>query len=109
MALRINRRRIIAAAVLGAAPAAASAAVYRGAEPWSPSAAAPEAAQAGRAWLFFTDPEVAFVRAACARMIPNDSLGPGAVEAGVPEFIDRQLAGQFGQGLRWYMQGPWAK
>src|SRR5581483_7873063 len=81
----------------------------RGAEPWSPSAAAPEAAQAGRAWLFFTDPEVAFVRAACARMIPNDSLGPGAVEAGVPEFIDRQLAGQFGQGLRWYMQGPWAK
>jgi gluconate 2-dehydrogenase gamma chain len=29
------------------------------------------------------------------------------VEAGVPVFIDRQLAGDFGRAARMYMQGPW--
>lgn len=42
-------------------------------------------------------------------MIPEDELGPGAIKAGVPKFIDRQLAGEFGQGVRWYLQGPWPK
>jgi len=49
------------------------------------------------------------VNAATARLIPHDDLGPGAVEAGVPIFIDRQLAGTFGAAGDWYMQGPWAK
>ncbi len=40
---------------------------------------------------FFNDREWAFINAAVARLIPADELGPGAKEAGVPEFIDRQL------------------
>lgn len=50
--------------------------------------------------------EWAFVSAAVAHIIPADELGPGAVEAGVPEFIDRQLETPYGHGKLWYMQGP---
>jgi len=47
-----------------------------------------------------------FVRAAIARLIPQDALGPGALQAGVDVFIDSQLAGPFGQAAGQYMQGP---
>ena len=36
---------------------------------------------------FFTPEEYAFVKAAVARLIPNDDRGPGALEAGVPSGI----------------------
>ena len=62
----------------------------------------------GYAPTFFTPHEWAFVNAACARLIPNDSLGPGAVEAGVPEYIDRQMATPWATGALWYMQGPFS-
>lgn len=55
---------------------------------------------------FFTAEEWAFINVACAHLIPNDETGPGAVDAGVPEFIDRQLEGAFGHAARWYTQGP---
>jgi gluconate 2-dehydrogenase gamma chain len=55
---------------------------------------------------YFNPDEWAFVRAAVARLIPSDDVGPGAIEAGVPEFIDRQMEGAFGQAATWYMQGP---
>ncbi len=58
---------------------------------------------------FLIASEVAFIDAAVDRLIPSDALGPGAVEAGVTVFIDRQLAGPFGKAVDWYMQGPWAK
>ena len=57
--------------------------------------------------VYLTPSERAFVEAAVARIIPNDELGPGAKEAGVAVFIDRQLAGPFGRAETWYMQGPW--
>jgi gluconate 2-dehydrogenase gamma chain len=53
--------------------------------------------------------ETAFVEAAIARIIPTDELGPGAKDAGVATFIDRQLAGPYGRAETWYMQGPWRK
>jgi len=56
---------------------------------------------------FFSTEESAFVDAAVARLIPNDELGPGAKEAGVGAFIDRQLGGPYGRAQTWYMQGPW--
>jgi gluconate 2-dehydrogenase gamma chain len=56
---------------------------------------------------YFTAPEVALVEAALARLIPSDELGPGAKEAGVAVFIDRQLAGPFGTMARNYRLGPW--
>ena len=55
---------------------------------------------------FFHVEEWAFLGAAVARLIPSDDLGPGAIEAGVPEFIDRQMDAVFGYAAIWYMQGP---
>jgi gluconate 2-dehydrogenase gamma chain len=57
---------------------------------------------------YFTAEEWAFLHAACARLIPADANGPGAVELGVPEFIDREMEGTFGHAANWYMQGPFA-
>jgi gluconate 2-dehydrogenase gamma chain len=56
---------------------------------------------------FLTSDESAFLDAAVARLIPQDDLGPGAKEAGVTHFIDRQLGGPYGRAQTWYMQGPW--
>ena len=50
--------------------------------------------------------EWAFVTAAVARLIPSEGDGPGAIEARVPVFIDKQLAGDFGKASDWYMRGP---
>jgi len=57
---------------------------------------------------YFTREELVFLQAACARLIPADENGPGAVELGVPEFIDREMEGPFGHAAHWYMQGPFA-
>jgi gluconate 2-dehydrogenase gamma chain len=59
------------------------------------------------AYVFFNPGEAAFVEAAVARLIPRDELGPGALEAGVPAYIDRELAGAWGAGERLYRNGPW--
>lgn len=55
---------------------------------------------------FLTAPELRTVQAIAARLIPSDADGPGATEADVTTFIDRQLASFFGRGQNWYMQGP---
>jgi gluconate 2-dehydrogenase gamma chain len=55
---------------------------------------------------FFTPQEWAFVVAACDRLIPSDHVGPGAVELGVPEFLDRHMQTPYANGGIWYMQGP---
>jgi len=57
---------------------------------------------------YFSRKEWAFLHAACERLIPGDQNGPGAVELGVPEFIDREMEGPFGHAAHWYMQGPFA-
>jgi gluconate 2-dehydrogenase gamma chain len=59
------------------------------------------------AYLFLNSEEAAFVEAAVARLIPADDQWPGAIEAGVPNFIDKQLAGAWGAGERLYRSGPW--
>jgi gluconate 2-dehydrogenase gamma chain len=108
---RLSRRGLLTAGALAAAPlASASAAVIRGEMPWQDGAAdAPHPPNVSRDYLFFSAAEAAFIEAATERLIPSDELGPGAVAAGVPIFIDRQLAGAFGRGGNWYMQGPWDK
>jgi len=55
---------------------------------------------------FFNDVEWGFIVAACDRLIPADEIGPGALEAGVPEFIDRHMQTPYAAGDIWYMQGP---
>jgi gluconate 2-dehydrogenase gamma chain len=75
--------------------------------PWAPGVAdRPDAPDVRPGYLFFSADEAAFVEAATARLIPADELGPGAVEAGVPRFIDRQLAGPYGHGDHFYLKAP---
>jgi gluconate 2-dehydrogenase gamma chain len=82
---------------------------FRGAVPWTEGAAdAPPQPEAG-GYLFFSAAESAFIEAAVARLIPSDPVGPGAIEAGAPFFLDRQLFGRFGQGDHYFLGGPWPK
>lgn len=69
---------------------------------------APAARQNGKAYtpVYFTQQEWAFINAAVDHLIPKDEYGPGAIEAGVPEYIDRQMETPYGHGKLWYMQGP---
>ncbi len=67
---------------------------------------AAEAAQRSYAPRYFTADEWTFVQAAVDRLIPADDTGPGALELGVAEFIDREMDGSYGRGELWYMQGP---
>lgn len=58
-------------------------------------------------FTIFVPYQAAIVQAAAARIIPTDENGPGATEAGVVYFIDRQIAkeGMDYRGNR-YRQGP---
>ena len=55
---------------------------------------------------FFTQDEAMIVAAATARIFPTDDSGPGAREAGVVIYIDRQLAGPYGRDRHRYTHGP---
>jgi gluconate 2-dehydrogenase gamma chain len=55
---------------------------------------------------YFNAAEWAFIHAAVARLIPSDGAGPGGVDAGVPEFIDRQMELPYGHGAYFYLKGP---
>jgi len=108
---RLSRRRLLTAgAAIGAVPVAAAAVLGGRDVPFKEGQAnAPARVENTSGWTWFTAAEAAFVSAAVGRLMPADELGPGAVEAGVPVFIDRQLAGTYGRGERWYMQGPWGQ
>jgi gluconate 2-dehydrogenase gamma chain len=58
-------------------------------------------------YLFFNADEVLFIEAACERLIPADESGPGALGAGVANYLDKQLGGAWGAGERLYRSGPW--
>jgi gluconate 2-dehydrogenase gamma chain len=119
--LNRGRRQLLVAGLGGAASAAAVAAAlhdgelggpaqtFRGAVPWTEGTADVPPGASGSGYVYFTAAEAAFIVAAVGRLIPNDEVGPGAVEAGVPFFLDRQLAGKFGRGDHYYLVGPWAK
>src|SRR4051812_11108443 len=94
---KISRRNFLKAA--GAATAGlATAACER----------APKETPAPRTtYSFLNTNEASFIEAAVARLIPTDENGPGATEAGVASYIDRQLAGAWGAGERLYRSGPW--
>jgi len=55
------------------------------------STVAQQRAAPAQAYVFFNPAEAAFIEAAVARLIPRDETGPGALEAGVPNYIDKQL------------------
>jgi gluconate 2-dehydrogenase gamma chain len=92
----LNRRKLL----LALAPAAIL--------PTAPttSLAASEPRSADFVPSFFSTDEWRFINAAVARLIPSDGNGPGGIETGVPEFIDRQMEAPYGHGAYFYMQGP---
>jgi gluconate 2-dehydrogenase gamma chain len=55
---------------------------------------------------FFSRAEALIVAAAASRIFPSDEVGPGAREAGVAIYIDRQLAGPWGRDRYRYTQEP---
>jgi gluconate 2-dehydrogenase gamma chain len=55
---------------------------------------------------FLTHWEFDYVTAMAETIWPTDDLGPGARVAGVGYYIDGQLAGGWGQGHRFYLNGP---
>jgi gluconate 2-dehydrogenase gamma chain len=65
-----------------------------------------EAAQVRAPLRFFTAAEAGVVAAACERIFPSDESGPGAKEAAVVIYIDRQLAGPYGRDELRYAKGP---
>src|SRR5690625_1937479 len=57
--------------------------------------------QTGNQRVFFSEHEYQFSEAATMRLIPSDEQGPGAKEAMIVVFIDRQLAGPYGRAETW--------
>src|SRR6202451_2988900 len=55
---------------------------------------------------YFRSAEWAFIIAAVGRLIPSEGMGPGGVDAAVPEFIDRQMELPYGHGAYFYLKGP---
>lgn len=110
---KLTRRTFFKAAGATAAALSAKAQALTCAEqqPGQGSAApadAPAAAPSALVHYVFLRPDEArFIEAAVARLIPADANGPGAIEAGVPNYIDRQLGGAWGAGERLYRSGPW--
>ena len=101
------RRNFLVAMVLAAAGVAiARAKVIFGGAPWSKDPVLMPEPVVADGWKFFTAPELAAVNAIADRLIPHDDLSIGGSEAGCALFIDRQLVGDFGQGVARYKLGP---
>lgn len=96
----IGATSLATAAPLAAAPLLAAA---------DPAASQPHppAAHEEPLYLYFNAEEADFIEAACERLIPGDEVGPGALQAGVPNYLDKQLGGAWGSGERLYRSGPW--
>jgi gluconate 2-dehydrogenase gamma chain len=104
----VTRRSLLASAALLITTCGAGARVITKVLPWKPNEAYPVQPVIPGSYLFFTASEAATVDAIVDRLIPTDELGPGARDAGVTTFIDRQLTGPYG-GHDWlYMQGPFS-
>lgn len=94
----LSRRHLVKS--LGLVPFAA-------AIPGAASAAAADNAAGNYAPTVFNQAQYATLTAICDHLIPADEVGPGAVESGVPEFLDRHMQTPYATGSIWYMQGPY--
>src|SRR5580658_2819550 len=98
--LKLDRRRFLVAGAAAGIGGVTAAAIhdgelgappqsFRGSVPWAPGTADAPPEASGSGYKFFEPAEVLFIETAVERLIPNDEVGPGAVEAGVPFFLDR--------------------
>src|SRR5579863_7837892 len=103
---KVTRRLFVT--TVGAATVVPATSLLSPAAPAGAAAKSPATADpAGPTYLFFNAEEVLFIEAACERLIPADESGPGALGAGVPNYLDKQLGGAWGAGERLYRSGPW--
>ncbi len=58
-------------------------------------------------YQFLGPADATFVETMVNIMCPADQYTPNGVDCGLANYIDRQLAGAFGQGEGRYMRGPW--
>lgn len=105
-----SRRRFLASTAMGLVTLAASGAragtLFGTGLPWDAGAADPPERVLPGPWVFFTPREGVLVEAIVERLIPADELSVSGKDAGCAVFIDRQLAGHYGNSSRLYMLGP---
>lgn len=102
-----DRRSFLKTAVLGGAAAAAAAAPLAATAQTARGAVGEPAPPAG--YQFLRPEEQSFIEALVDHMVPADKLSPSGTGLGIHVFIDRALAGSWGQGERLYRQGPWKR
>ena len=113
MAKNVSRRKFLRQAAAGAAASAAIAPVVNataGAADLADPIRAPRQASAPpgkEGYTFLNADESAFIEAFVDVIVPADELTPSGTDLGLATFIDRQLAGAWGKGDRFYRQGPW--
>jgi gluconate 2-dehydrogenase gamma chain len=101
----IPRRSFLKGA--GAAGAAATAVLTGHSEAAQAETPSPVPAPSGNdAYLTLTATEAAFLSAAYDTFIPADKLSPSGTDCGLVTYVDRQLAGAWGNGARFYRGGP---
>src|SRR5665213_238222 len=100
MNANLSRRRVLlcgtAAACLAVAARGAGALELTGVPAWNPQAGSPPKPVSPGPWQFFTPEEALAIEALADRLIPPDQQWAGGKDAGCAEYIDRQLAGPFG-------------
>jgi gluconate 2-dehydrogenase gamma chain len=108
MTVNMRRRELLMTTATGLLLAGlpVQGATIRGALPWEPNAGSPPRVVQPGAWLFFSPEEGAAVEALVDRLIPPDPQTPGGKDAGCAVFIDRQLAGPYGESRGLYMRPP---
>ena len=103
---KVTRRSFVA--TVGAATVVPATALLSSVHAAAPAPTKKSSEESGKtAYLFFDSEEALFIEAACDRLIPADESGPGALGAGVPNYLDKQLGGAWGAGERLYRSGPW--
>ncbi|WP_249156078.1 gluconate 2-dehydrogenase subunit 3 family protein [Bradyrhizobium japonicum] len=106
----VRRREFLAgAAILLFSATRVGAATISGQLPWTPNAGSPPSRIKLGPWEFFTGEEGRAMEAIADCVIPPDPETPGGREAGCAVFIDRQLAGPYGQQDGLYIRPPFLK
>jgi gluconate 2-dehydrogenase gamma chain len=107
----IRRRNFLRGA--GVAGTAAAAALTGGLTACAQSSAPPKTATSAapppEPLLTLTPGEAAFFGAVYDTFIPADKFSPSGTDCGLVTYIDRQLAGAWGNGGRFYRSGPFQR
>jgi gluconate 2-dehydrogenase gamma chain len=102
----IRRRDLLAGTALLLSASQSRASVIFGQLPWAPNAGNPPMQVKPGPWLFFSGAEGRAMDAIADRIIPPDPGTPGGKDSGCAVFIDRQLAGPYGQQDGLYLRPP---